>query len=694
MSTGNDKIIVSQAQALPLGVTQNSGGIRFSLALPDMHTQVKLTIMQKSSQEILCEIPMNDYPAGGRVCAVHVRGLNAGRICYQYSDADGPVSDPYAARLADCRSFGVYKEPKERLLYEPGLFHFDWSEDIPPRIPFDSMILYKLHVRGFTKHPSSKVRHRGTFSGITEKLPYLKDLGVNAIELMPVMDFAEVTLKRAAAGPAAAFKTSATQHAPAASQNSLVPRPNAASQTSPVPQTNAASQLSSAAKAPAAPPNAPGNAPMEQRLNCWGYGDAQFFAPKSAYAYGDVQTEFCSMVRACHLNGIEVILEMLFVDGTPQAQILDCLRHWVLTYHVDGFHLNPEIVSMDMAVSDPVLSEIKLIGGSFDTRGIYGTKKPEYLRLAAAGEDFQHTMRCFLKGNDHCIPPFIQQCTVRDSLLPGIHFITSNNGFTLADLVAYNEKHNETNNEDNRDGTDYNNSWNCGAEGPTRSKKIRALRLRQMCNAMVLLIFQQGVPMLYAGDEFGNSQKGNNNAYCQDNDSFWLNWNDLKKNREFFEFVRALIQLRQSHPILHPAAPFRQMDYLSCGLPDLSLHGKNPWYPDYAYDNHYIGIMYCGHYAPIDGKNDDTFYFAYNMHWEPTRVCLPAANRGLRWMTLLNTAEANPLVVKELVTKENYVIIPERSIVIFIASLPEVEKMPTGAPEAPALPESEATNEL
>lgn len=639
MFIGNDKITVSQAQALPLGVTQNNGGICFSLALTDMNAPVTLTIMNKTSRDILCEILMNDYPAAGRICAVHVRGLNAGRICYQYSDVFGPVCDPYAARLSDTGSFGVYKKPEERLIYEPGFFRFDWAGDAPPKIPYESMILYKLHVRGFTKHPSAKVRRRGTFEGIVEKLPYLKELGVNAIELMPVMDFPEITMKKSDA------RTPAFSQAPAAAQ-----------QTPALPQTPAMAQQTVL---------------MEPQLNCWGYGDAQFFAPKASYAHGDALTEFCSMVRSCHEQGIEVILEMLFVEGTPQPQILDCLRHWVLNCHVDGFHLNPEIVSMDMAGSDPVLSEVKLIAGSLDPRRIYGEEKPKYLRLASAGDEFQHIMRCFLKGDDNCILPFIKLNTGSDSLLPAIHYITSNNGFTLADLVSYNEKHNEANGEDNRDGTDYNNSWNCGTEGPTRSPKIRALRRRQMYNAMLLLIFQQGVPMLYAGDEFGNSQKGNNNAYCQDNDIFWLNWNDLKKNREYFEYVRALIELRQSHPILHPASPYRQMDYLSCGLPDLSFHGKNPWYPEYTSDNHYIGVMYCGHYAPVDGKSDNTFYFAYNMHWDPARVCLPSASRGLHWKTLINTAEANPLVVQELVTEENYVVLPERCIVIFIASLPK-----------------------
>lgn len=684
--TRSDKILIKPAPALPLGVTESCEGIHFSLALPDNEMDIHLHIMNKADHTPLCQIRMSDYPTGGRVAAVYVMGVSADRICYQYVDMNSHtvIADPYAGLVHGAKAFGTWCSKNERLIYEPGAFHFDWEQDAPPRIPYDSMILYKLHVRGFTMHPSSKVRHRGTFDAMIGKIPYLKELGINAVELMPVIDFPEVV----------ADPSPSRDHRPLPS---YVPTGTAAAVIEPLAGGNAAAakpamyrqpildlasaDIGTGAAAPAmngqpildfAPAGgdlaAAGQPPaLKTHMNYWGYGEAQFFAPKAAYAHTDPRTEFCALVKALHAQGIEVILEMLFVAGTPQSQILDCLRHWVAHYHVDGFHVNSEIVSMDMAATDPLLAEVKLIGGAMDAERIYGQSAPSYLRLATANDGFQNMMRCFLKGDGNCIQPFMDYNTGRTPLLPAINYMTTNNGFTLADLVSYNEKHNGANGEDNRDGSDYNNSWNCGAEGPTRSLKIRALRRRQVLNAMTLLIFQQGVPMLYAGDEFANSQQGNNNAYCQDNETSWLNWNDLKKNRQLFEYVKALIRLRREHPILHPQKPFRTYDHLNCGIPDLSFHGKHPWYPEYDGDSRYVGVMYCGRYAQVDGKADDTFYFAYNMHWEPISVALPSASRGLCWQTWLNTSDPAPLKPQELVAADGTATLPPRTIAVFIS---------------------------
>lgn len=661
--TQSDKIQIKPAPALPLGATVTHKGIRFSLALPDNGTDICLNIMNRADHELMCRICMNDYPAGGRVAAVLVSGLRADRICYQYVDSHSRtvVADPYAGLVHGAKAFGTWQPAIERLIYEPGAFRFDWEQDAPPRVPYDSMILYKLHVRGFTMHPSSKVRHRGTFGAIIEKIPYLKELGINAIEFMPVMDFPEVAENPSSVRdrrPLPSYVPSGTAAAVIAA-SAEVSRINGSGLAD---GTAAADIRPNSLSGPADGVSAP-----KTHMNYWGYGEAQFFAPKAAYAHKDPRTEFCAMVKALHAQGIEVILEMLFVAGTPQSQILDCLRHWVINYHVDGFHVNSEIVSMDMAATDPLLAEIKLMSSAIDAERIYSRNTPSYLRLATANDAFQNTMRCFLKGDGHCIQTFMDYNTGRAPLLPSVNYITTNNGFTLADLVSFNEKHNEANGEDNRDGSDYNNSWNCGAEGQTRSRKIRALRRRQVLNAMTLLIFQQGVPMLYAGDEFANSQQGNNNAYCQDNEISWLNWNDPKKNRQLFEYVQALIRLRREHPILHPQKPFRTYDYLNCGIPDLSFHGKNPWYPEYDGDTRYVGVMYCGRYARVDGKDDDTFYFAYNMHWEPASVALPSASRGLCWQTWLNTSDPAPLQPQELVDADGTATIPPRTIAVFIS---------------------------
>ncbi len=359
-----------------------------------------------------------------------------------------------------------------------------------------------------------------------------------------------------------------------------------------------------------------------------------------------------------------------------QPQILDCLRHWVMAYHVDGFHVNEEIVPMDCIIHDPVLSGVKLICRGFDTQRIFGGGVPDTFRLGCANDEFMNTARSFLKGDEDCIRRFVHCNTQSDIGQAFIHYMTGNNGFTLADLVAYDKKHNEINGENNRDGTDYNYSWNCGVEGPTRRKKVMALRRQQMKNAALMLILQPGVPMIYAGDEFGNSQQGNNNAWCQDNDISWLNWNDLKKNQWFFDFVRELIALRQAHPVLHPAKGFRMMDYLNCGSPDFSLHGESPWYPDYMPACRSIGFMYCGRYASVEGTCDHSFYFAYNMHWEPQKMALPSAGKGRRWLLLADTADGETGIYEKgraVDLNEGSVMVNPRSIRIYIdASVDDV----------------------
>lgn len=605
MSEQTVKIEMLKAQPLPLGAYATHLGIRFAVDVTNSAEKTVLSICRKNTDEVICEIVMNDYPACGSICAVLVRGLRADWIYYRYTRGKEAVEDIYGMKLYGSRRFGVFKTLEERAVYEPFRACFSWEGDVNPAIPYNELVMYKLHVRGFTRHGSSGISHKGTFLGIGEKLPYLKELGVNALVLMPVADFPEM---RAKTLPATSLPVTVLPMMESGRRQDI-------------------SMLSSMA----------GYGEPELYMNCWGYGEAQFFAPKAAYASKDARAEFCQMVRLLHDNGIEVILELLFPDTMAPGVIIDCLRHWVMNYHVDGFLFNREVVPAEMAATDPVLSGIKLICSGFDTGKIYGKKIPARICLGSMGDSFQNTMRCFLKGDGHCLEAFIRESLSSDPCQAPVHYITSQNGFTLADLVAYNDKHNEDNGEDNKDGANDNHSWNCGAEGKTRSRKVLRLRRRQMYNAMLMLLFSQGTPMLYSGDEFGNSQKGNNNAYCHDNDVFWLNWRDLKKNRALFDFVKAAIALRQSHPVLHPGKPYRQTDYLSCGFPDLSLHGHHPWKVSFGEENRYIGMMYCGKYARVGGHEDQSFYFAYNMHWEPARVSLPVLPKGQVWKKLVDT---------------------------------------------------------
>ena len=640
MSEHTIKIEIQQGQPLPLGAYGVPGGIRFAVDVTESTEPTRLVIRARKDGAQMCEVVMNDYRACGSVCAVLVKGVRADRIYYQYMRGNDVVEDIYGMKLYGGRRFGVYKPLKERAAYEPWNCRFSWEDDRFPELDFKDMIMYKLHVRGFTRHPSSGVRHKGTFLGITEKISYFKELGVNALVLMPAVDFAELQIK---------------ELPPAALPPTITPKTLKSGQPQDI-----SMRLSMA-----------GRREPEYQMNCWGYGNAQFFAPKGAYAFSEPCREFCMMVKKLHEQGIEVILELLFPDTMAPGAILDCLRHWRANYHVDGFWLNREIVPVDIAAKDPMLSGAKLISAGFDAQRLYGGRVPQKKRLAAAGDDFQNTMRSFLKGDEGCLGAFCGQSTAMDVYQGSIHYITSNNGFTLADLVAYNDRHNEANGEDNRDGSSYNVSWNCGAEGPTKKKHVRALRRRQIYNALLLLLFSQGTPMLYGGDEFGNSQQGNNNAYGQDNALFWLNWNDLKKHRELFDFVKKAIRLRQSHPVLHPSKPFRQTDYLSCGFPDLSLHGYQPWKTSFGREDHYIGMMYCGKYANVDGRNDRSFYFTYNMHWEKALFSLPALPKGQRWEKIADTFLPEPFSCKpaqneELYSNQNE--IAPRSIQIFMSA--------------------------
>ena len=588
MHKSSANISMKSTQPLPLGAFALKQGIRFAIDLLDCTEKTVLIIYRKSTGEKLCEIVMNDYPSCGSVYAVLVEGLQGDSVYYQYQRQGEFLEDPYGMKLYGCEHFG---EITSRKTYEPFEQKAILDEDEKPAIPYEESILYKLHVRGFTKHASSQVRKRGTFAGIVQKIDYLKSLGVNGLVLMPPADFAEIQERK--------------KQGPPLLQQATAEEP-------------------------------------EILKNCWGYGPAQFFAPKASYAAGDPEIEFMEMVKALHQNGIEVILEFLFPKETPTGRILDCLRFWTYIYHVDGFWLNREVVPMEMVAQDPVLKGSKLICGNIDAEKIYGEETPDQKVLATAGDDFQNTMRRFLKGDENCLGAFVKQSTNCQNAVGSVHYITSQNGFTLADLVSYNQKHNEANGEENRDGTENNFSWNCGVEGKTRSRKVLRLRKRQMYNAMIFLLFSQGTPMIYAGDEFGRSQQGNNNAYNQDNELFWLNWRDQKKNADLLDFVRKAIRLRKEHPVLHPAKPFRWMDYLSCGFPDISLHGVKPWKASFLSEDRFVGILYYGKYAQKDGQEDCSFYFAYNMYWEEIAFALPTLPKNQAWIKVADTFEKEP----------------------------------------------------
>ncbi len=489
---------------------------------------------------------------------------------------------------------------------------YPWEGDKPLYIPYSQLIIYKLHLRGFTKHPSSKVKNPGTFQGLTEKIPYLKELGINCIQLMPIYEFNENIWEKGIGG-------------------------------------------------------------QKIKLNYWGYSEDNFyFAPKSSYAANPAQAdiELKSMISKLHQEKIEVILEMYFPYGTNHILILDCLKYWAMEYHIDGFHLIGESIPRTTIAMEPLLNKTKLFATCWDKEQIYNKGfVPAFKNLAEYNDGYSVDIKGFLRGDESKVSSFASRFKYNPDKFGVINYITSNDGFTLMDLYSYDVKHNEANGENNRDGLDYNYSWNCGKEGETNNRSILNLRRKQIRNAFTILLLSQGTPLILAGDEFGNSQLGNNNAYCQDNEISWINWDDLNNNKDIFEFVKPLISIRKCHPILHMKYPLKSMDYISSGYPDLSYHGTKAWYPDYSFYSRMLGIMLAGQYAKVNSwENDINFYIAWNMHWEEHAFDLPSLPKNMKWHVLIDTAGDKVVEDLELIplSSQSKYEVKDRSIAVLI----------------------------
>ncbi|MEE1314754.1 MAG: alpha-amylase family glycosyl hydrolase [Faecalimonas sp.] len=540
---------------LPLGISEKEGYINFSIVV-EQDKECILRLYKKGAETPTAELLLSQEDAEGEVRYIALAKADVKAMEYQYVVDGVPVVDPYAKSVVECEGVPV----RARVMAE----EYDWEGDRPLGIPYHEVIAYNLHVRGFTKHRSSKVKKKGTFQGVIEKIPYLQELGINQIQCMPVYSFEEHT----------------------------------------------------------------------QYHNYWGYGDAYCFAVKNAYAAGkSPERELKDMVKACHKAGIEVVLHLPYAESTSKQIILDSLRYYRMEYHIDGFVLNPHIAPMEVILSDPILKTTKILQNR---------------------DEFQFAMRRFLKGEDDALNGLIWWLRQRTKDSGSCNYITNHTGFTLADLVSYNEKHNEANGEGNQDGPDYNCSWNCGVEGNTRKKAVLELRKRQMRNAMFLLMTAQGTPSILAGDEFGNSQKGNNNVYCQDNEISWLDWKGLEKNSEFFEYVKSLIALRKHYPILHKEEALLGADRIGCGVPDVSYHGESAWQAPTASQSRQLGVYY---HSDADAVKD--CFIAYNMHEGMKPFALPSLPKGKKWYPVFTTADEKTLAEQKLVCVEG------RTIVMF-----------------------------
>ena len=549
----------------PQGCTVEGQTANFSVAVPEGQT-CELIIYKKGARASAFsqEMPYSDVAGNLHFLSVVLEQPEDYEYCYKIGGKIVP--DPYGKAFSGREHWSVSKGKEKRTLRTRIVTDtFDWGKSQFPHLKKEDVIAYSLHVRGFTKHSSSGVAHKGTFDGVTEKLPYLQKLGINQIHLMPVYEFDE----------------------------------------------------------------------NQRHVNYWGYGKAYFFAQKASYAAGDPVNEMKLLVRQMHLAGIEVILEMPFTEGTTFSLILDCLRYWVMQYHVDGFIVNPYICNPDELAKDPVLAKSKIL------------KKED---------GFQNVMRRFLKGDEGMIRDVICQLKNQDTQL--YNYIASHNGFTLCDVVSYDGKHNEANGENNLDGPDYNYSWNCGAEGYSRKKAVNELRKNQIFNAFFLLLFAQGMPCILSGDEFMNTQKGNNNAYCQDNLISWLDWNQLSRQEELYTFVCRLIALRKA--CMKQIAKKSEDTMGRSGIPQISYHGEDAWQMPAGRASRQLGVFYH------EESTEKDFYIAYNMHWLSHSFALPSLPKGMEWVCIAGTKEG-VLDEKEAVpVKDKKVQLEERTIKVFV----------------------------
>lgn len=669
------------------GACVASNGVSFTI---NSHgaTRCTLLLFKPQAPKPYARIPFPDSYRIGDTYSMLVYDIKPDEFEYAFS-FDGPYEpakgllfneenvllDPYSRAVTGQRKWGEKPEGGKDFEYRARVVKssFDWGNIKQLEQPFEDLVIYEIHVRGYTKDKSSGVSAPGTFAGLKDKIPYLKDLGINAVELMPIFEFDEMESARVVDGV--------------------------------------------------------------QLYNYWGYNTVSFFAPNTSYAFNEEHNhegdELKSLIKALKENGIEVILDVVFnhtaegnemgpcfsfkgIDNnvyymlTPDAHyynfsgcgnvmncnhpvvrnfIIDCLRHWAIEYRVDGFRFdlasilgrdqngapmaNPPI--LESLAFDPVLGKMKLIAEAWDAGGLYQVGSfPSWNRWAEWNGRYRDDMRSFLKGDDGMAGNAITRITgSRDLYSPesrghkaSVNFLTCHDGFTLYDLYSYNEKHNEKNGWNNTDGDNNGHSWNCGAEGETDDPNVNGLRRRLIKNAFAALLCSRGPAMFFAGDEFCNTQFGNNNAYCQDNIISWLDWSRLEEFKEIHDFVRHMIQFRKEHPILR-----KMTKPSSCQFPEISVHNGTPFNASTDYKTKHIGIMYAGRNE--EDTEDDIVFYCMNAYWEPLVMQLPVLPNGKHWHVDTNTNaeyfDGEDFTEKTELLGVNTIRVPARTTIILVA---------------------------
>ena len=601
-------LTVKEGNYLALGAKVVKNQITFTFE-GEKEDTCRIVLIHKTTKEKEYISVPDDFCMGS-LRSVTVTGITPQEYNYLYEINGKEILDPYATVIVGREVWNDESRKADKYKLSAGFdgVAFPWGDDKNPEVPKSDMIMYKLHVRGFTMGQKTAGKVKGTFQAVKNKIPYLKDLGVTTVELMPIYEFEEMPIPKELEIP-----------------DYVKWQPEAEDMIQPV-------VLDTKVK----------------NINYWGYGEGNYYAVKASYASepAKANVEFKRLIKALHDNGMECVLEFFFPEDTNHNMIMDILHFWVKEYHVDGFHIIGTSLPITSIVQDPVLSRTKIFTEDF--LGQYDNRR-KYKNLYVYKEEYQYAVRQLINHYDCDIREFANQQRKQGEQYGYVNFVAYNNGFTLADCFMYNDKHNEANGEENRDGNDYNLTNNFGVEGPTRKKFINETRRNRMRMAFTMLMFAQGVPLIMAGDEFGNTQDGNNNAYCQDNEIGWVNWSQFAKYKEDREYLKELIKFRKEHGIITKDEPFRFNDYRTMGAPEFSYHGENAWISQLDPGRRSLGMLYNGAYAK-DGKNKADIYVGYNFYSEDVKLALPILNQK-KWT--LDDVELED---------QQFVIVPSHSI--------------------------------
>jgi len=588
------KLIMQKKEPGFMGVSADHDGIRVQAVLHGKKS-CGLFLYPKQDPAVLpIRIDFDERYRHGDVYSLLIKNFNFTEYSYTFHEDGMPVMDQYTRKLE-----GHYLYGEEHLLAGKEDLpvccaftqnDFLWGDDQCPGTSYEDGVYYGIHIRGFTQDPSSGIVEKGTYLGVQKKIPYFKRLGITGLVVQPLYEFDECGKSNKKPGP----------------------------------------DLSSRFQKP--------GLDVKQKINYWGYQKGYYFAPKNAYSFSkDSVKELKTLIRSLHKNGMEIILQFYFEPETETGLIRQVLEYWSMEYHVDGFHILGKEVDLPELSENPFLKRNKL-WSEFQIGQITGKKDNSADKtMAVCNRSFQDTIRCFLKGDENMLQPFLLQLRNNPSEYGVINYLATHNGFRLMDLVSYERKHNEENGENNQDGENYNCSWNCGQEGQTKKRNILALRSRLIKNALCFLFLSQGTPMIFMGDECGKSEAGNNNPYCQDSPVTWKQWKLGSREKEILDFTIEMISLRKKHRILHRRKECMILDTENCGFPDLSFHGKEAWKPDFSYYVRHIGVMLCGLYENEQQKPDNSFYFLFNMHWELHEFAMPKLPEGKQWQLFMDT---------------------------------------------------------